>query len=206
MFDLLEKAVDSAIASGAKYSDARILNSKSRSINARNGDIEDFNESESIGIGIRALVGSSWGFYSTYDLSSSSLINSGVKDKTPMYISDYHIDTFDGKGLRYTPKDMDGLMDHPKESIMIGDKEVVYDYDKVYNYSLDLMHKMHGVPKVKQGEKPNGKQGLIQEIHDAQWVSNVLKMAESNKIHTPGTDILKEPFHRLKGKTYYRML
>ena len=44
MFDLLEKAVDSAIASGAKYSDARILNSKSRSINARNGDIEDFNE------------------------------------------------------------------------------------------------------------------------------------------------------------------
>ena len=32
MFDLLEKAVDSAIASGAKYSDARILNSKSRSI------------------------------------------------------------------------------------------------------------------------------------------------------------------------------
>ena len=78
MFDLLEKAVDSAIASGAKYSDARILNSKSRSINARNGDIEDFNESESIGIGIRALVGSSWGFYSTYDLSNNSLINSAV--------------------------------------------------------------------------------------------------------------------------------
>ena len=139
-----------------------------------------------------------------YNNDIRMMINSGVKDKTPIYISDYHIDTFDGKGLRYTPKDMDGLMDHPKESIMIGDKEVVYDYDKVYNYSLDLMHKMHGVPKVKQGEKPNGKQGLIQEIHDAQWVSNVLKMAESNKIHTPGTDILKEPFHRLKGKTYYK--
>ena len=79
MFDLLQQAVDSAIASGAKYSDARILSSKSRSIQARNGDIEDFNESESIGIGIRALVGSSWGFYSTYDLSSKSLINSGIK-------------------------------------------------------------------------------------------------------------------------------
>ena len=79
MFDLLQQAVDSAIASGAKYSDARILNSKSRSISARNGDIEDFNESESIGIGIRALVGSSWGFYSTYDLSDTSLINSGVR-------------------------------------------------------------------------------------------------------------------------------
>jgi len=79
MFDLLQQAVDSAIASGAKYSDARILSSRSRSIQARNGDIEDFNESESIGIGIRALVGSSWGFYSTYDLSTKSLINSGIK-------------------------------------------------------------------------------------------------------------------------------
>ena len=79
MFDLLQQAVDSAIASGAKYSDARILSSKSRSIQARNGDIEDFNESESVGIGIRALVGSSWGFYSTYDLSNKSLINSGIK-------------------------------------------------------------------------------------------------------------------------------
>ena len=80
MFDLLQQAVDSAIASGAKYSDARILSSKSRSIQARNGDIEDFNESESVGIGIRALVGSSWGFYSTYDLSNKSLINSGNYD------------------------------------------------------------------------------------------------------------------------------
>ena len=56
MFDLLQQAVDSAIASGAKYSDARILSSKSRSIQARNGDIEDFNESESIGIGIREYI------------------------------------------------------------------------------------------------------------------------------------------------------
>ncbi|MEC7926049.1 MAG: DNA gyrase modulator, partial [Actinomycetota bacterium] len=79
MFDLLQKAVDSAISSGAAYSDARILNSKSRSISARNGDVEDFNQSESIGIGIRALVGSSWGFYSTYDLSHKSLVNAGIK-------------------------------------------------------------------------------------------------------------------------------
>ena len=48
MFDLLQQAVDSAIASGAKYSDARILSSKSRSIQARNGDIEDFNEADGV--------------------------------------------------------------------------------------------------------------------------------------------------------------
>ena len=79
MFDLLKIAIDSATSSGAKYSDARILISKSRSIAAKNGEVENFNESEKIGLGIRALVGSSWGFYSTYDLSKESLILSGKK-------------------------------------------------------------------------------------------------------------------------------
>ena len=79
MFDLLNIAIESAISSGAKYSDARILVSKSRSIAAKNGEVENFNESEKIGLGIRALVGSSWGFYSTYDLSRESLILSGKK-------------------------------------------------------------------------------------------------------------------------------
>jgi len=79
MFELLQTAVDSAISYGAKYSDARILISKSRSISAKNGDVENYNESEKMGIGIRALVGSSWGFYSTYDLSNKSLIESGEK-------------------------------------------------------------------------------------------------------------------------------
>ena len=79
MFDLLKIAIDSATSSGAKYSDARILISKSRSIAAKNGEVENFNESEKIGLGIRALVGSSWGFYSTYDLSTESLILSGKK-------------------------------------------------------------------------------------------------------------------------------
>ena len=79
MFDFLEIAIDSAIDSGAKYSDARVLISKSRSIAAKNGEIENFNENEKIGIGIRALVGSSWGFYSTYDLSNESLKQAGKK-------------------------------------------------------------------------------------------------------------------------------
>ena len=54
MFDHLETAIDSAVNSGAKYSDARILISKSRNIAAKNGEVENYNESEKIGIGIRA--------------------------------------------------------------------------------------------------------------------------------------------------------
>ena len=95
MFDLLQIAVDSSISYGAKYSDARILISKSRSISVKNGDVENFNETEKMGIGIRALVGSSWGFYSTYDLSKESLIESGKKSNKQfddhIYISNLKI-------------------------------------------------------------------------------------------------------------------
>ena len=79
MFSEINLSIDSAISSGAKYADARILISKSRNIAAKNGEIENFNENEKIGIGIRALVGSSWGFYSTYDLSVESLKQAGRK-------------------------------------------------------------------------------------------------------------------------------
>ena len=40
MFEYLELAIDSAVNSGAKYSDARILISKSRNIAAKNGEVE----------------------------------------------------------------------------------------------------------------------------------------------------------------------
>ena len=79
MFSEINLSIDSAISSGAKYADARILISKSRNIAAKNGEIENFNENEKIGIGIRALVGSSWGFYSTYNLSNESLKLAGKK-------------------------------------------------------------------------------------------------------------------------------
>ena len=48
MFDLLQIAVDSSISYGAKYSDARILISQSRSISVKNGDVENFNEAEKL--------------------------------------------------------------------------------------------------------------------------------------------------------------
>ena len=79
MFSEINLSIDSAISSGAKYADARILISKSRNIAAKNGEIENLNENEKIGIGVRALVGSSWGFYSTFDLSNESLKQAGKK-------------------------------------------------------------------------------------------------------------------------------
>ncbi len=39
---------------------------------ARDGDVEDLSSTESAGLGVRALVGSSWGFYAVPDLSDSA--------------------------------------------------------------------------------------------------------------------------------------
>ena len=50
MFSEINLSIDSAISSGAKYADARILISKSRNIAAKNGEIENLNENEKIGI------------------------------------------------------------------------------------------------------------------------------------------------------------
>ena len=79
MFNEINKSIDAAISSGAQYADARILISKSRDISSKDGELEDFSNSENMGLGIRALVGSSWGFYATYDLSDESLKEAGKK-------------------------------------------------------------------------------------------------------------------------------
>ena len=68
MFELLEIAIDSAIDSGAKYSDARVLISKSRSIAAKNGEIEN---------GSRLL------YEFTQDKNTKSEISITVKEITP---------------------------------------------------------------------------------------------------------------------------
>jgi TldD protein len=67
-FDLVERAV--AIArDGTTYADARVVWRRHRRLNGRNGQLVDFTDDDSLGIGVRALVGSSWGFSATNDLT-----------------------------------------------------------------------------------------------------------------------------------------
>jgi TldD protein len=44
------------------------MHRRSESMNARNGAIEDLSQTEDAGVGVRALVGSSWGFFALPDL------------------------------------------------------------------------------------------------------------------------------------------
>jgi TldD protein len=71
-FDEAGAAVQAALDAGARYADARVMIRRSETMSARDGDVEDLGFDESSGLGVRALVGSGWGFYAVPDLSGPS--------------------------------------------------------------------------------------------------------------------------------------
>jgi TldD protein len=73
MFELAEEAVDAAVAAGAVYADARVVHRRNRTVSAQDGEVEALTESDDLGLGVRALVGSSWGFAATSDLSDAAV-------------------------------------------------------------------------------------------------------------------------------------
>ena len=77
MHDLASAAVEAALAAGARYADARVMEIRSESMAARNGVIESLNREERAGVGVRALIGSSWGFHAIADLSPAASRRAG---------------------------------------------------------------------------------------------------------------------------------
>jgi TldD protein len=71
-FDEACSAVQAALDAGARYADARVMHRRSEAMTARDGEIEELTQDESAGIGVRALVGSGWGFYAVPDLSDAA--------------------------------------------------------------------------------------------------------------------------------------
>ena len=72
MFDLGRVAVEGALDAGAVYSDARVVVSKVESIDVQNRAVESVDRTEQAGIGVRALIGSSWGFFATAELTPAA--------------------------------------------------------------------------------------------------------------------------------------
>jgi len=79
MFDYAEKAVTTALDAGASYADARVVVTKAESIDVQNQAVESVDRSEQAGLGVRALIGSSWGFYATADLTDSAARAAGER-------------------------------------------------------------------------------------------------------------------------------
>jgi TldD protein len=76
-FDAADAAVEAALAAGAAYADARVMHRRFESMSARNGDIEGLTQRETAGIGVRALVGSSWGFFAVPDIEGAAAREAG---------------------------------------------------------------------------------------------------------------------------------
>jgi len=65
MESLAQWALDTAALRGASYADVRVMDIRQRDLTTKNGHVGSCSESESLGLGIRAIVNGSWGFAST---------------------------------------------------------------------------------------------------------------------------------------------
>jgi TldD protein len=79
MFELASAAVEAAMAAGATYADARVMVVRHEAAAARNRVLEEIGQTETAGIGVRALVGSGWGFHATSSLTDVDARAAGVQ-------------------------------------------------------------------------------------------------------------------------------
>jgi TldD protein len=75
--DIAEAAVQAALDAGAGYADARVMESRAEAMGARNGVVEALDREERAGVGVRALIGSSWGFFAAPDVSAGAARRAG---------------------------------------------------------------------------------------------------------------------------------
>jgi TldD protein len=77
MYDVATAAVEAALNAGARYADARVMDLRTEAMAARNGVVETLDRQERAGIGVRALIGSSWGFFAVPDVGSAAARRAG---------------------------------------------------------------------------------------------------------------------------------
>ncbi len=67
--ELALRAIDAAKAAGADYADCRISSARSQNIGTRERRVTNIGDNETFGFGVRVLVGGSWGFAASSDLT-----------------------------------------------------------------------------------------------------------------------------------------
>jgi TldD protein len=71
--DLMSRALDLARLRGAQYADIRVVNTRAENISVKDGIVDTLDFSESIGFGVRVLVGGAWGFASSRELTGEEI-------------------------------------------------------------------------------------------------------------------------------------
>src|SRR5580658_6925876 len=66
-------ALDAAFRRGVTYADARVVAIRNRSLTTKRGRVGHTSESESLGIGVRAIAEGAWGFAASADLSRAAV-------------------------------------------------------------------------------------------------------------------------------------
>jgi TldD protein len=77
MDDIATRAVEAALAAGASYADARVMEIRTEAMRARNAVVEALDREERAGVGVRALIGSSWGFFAVPDVGADAARRAG---------------------------------------------------------------------------------------------------------------------------------
>src|SRR5215831_2118100 len=77
--DLVLLALDAVKSAGAGYADVRITHGNNQLVATRERQITNVSMNETYGIGIRALVGGSWGFAATRDFSRDSVASTAKR-------------------------------------------------------------------------------------------------------------------------------
>src|SRR5690349_2580369 len=72
--DLALEALNAARDAGASYADARIGRYRRQGINTRERQVTGVSDSESYGLGVRAIVGGSWGFAATSTMTKDGVV------------------------------------------------------------------------------------------------------------------------------------
>ena len=72
--ELALEALNAAKDAGASYADARVGRYRRQGINTRERQVTGVSDSESYGLGVRALVGGSWGFAATSTMTKEGVV------------------------------------------------------------------------------------------------------------------------------------
>jgi TldD protein len=67
--ELAMRAIDAARSAGATYADVRIARNRQQSLNTRERQITQFNDSDTFGFGVRVLAGGAWGFAASREVN-----------------------------------------------------------------------------------------------------------------------------------------
>jgi TldD protein len=70
---LMSRALDLAKVRGAQYADIRVVENNTERMAVKNGVVEDLNNNQSYGFGVRVLADGAWGFASSRDVSPEEI-------------------------------------------------------------------------------------------------------------------------------------